>query len=156
MIREPAKALYDKQYVTDKNIDIWMNPYLHKVGTYIQLKSEKISHHLEDIVLAQAIHHKPIDNIQKCVEKLRKAQCVRYAHNSSGYELEDYLSDRYRISVATVLKLQDNNLLQAHRYGMCKPVVLLKCDRIISIQHTNAITYQTTPQATPAIVGQGT
>lgn len=71
MIRNPAKALYDKQYVTDKNIDIWMNPYLHKVGTYIQLKAEKLSRHLEDIVLAQAIHHKPINNTRACIEKLK-------------------------------------------------------------------------------------
>jgi hypothetical protein len=63
MVRNPAKALYDKQMVSEKNIEFYMNPFLHKLGTYVQLKAEKLSVHIEEIVLAQALHHKPIGNM---------------------------------------------------------------------------------------------
>lgn len=51
MIRNPAKALFDKQIVTDKNIEYFEDPFLHKLGCLIQLKAEKISKIIEDIVL---------------------------------------------------------------------------------------------------------
>lgn len=81
MIRNPAKALYDKQIVSESNIEFFENPYLHKLGCLVQLRAEKISKTIEDILMIQVIHHLPIDDIRASVEKLARSDAVRYKYS---------------------------------------------------------------------------
>ena len=129
LVRDASKIIRTKQFFTNQNKAMLLNPVLHRLAIYIGVKSEQISHLIEDILLHQIrllqkrSEFLIFEGDETMMHLLYHVKYIKYGNSPNAYEHEQIINEQCGISSATLWNLYENDVILCGPLGGARQIL---------------------------------